>query len=126
MNIAIVGSSQLSDQQAKSARHLISRIVHSITEESSYSWFPKLISGAAVGVDSIAEGECDRAGWGSEIFPPANLRWEPNGFKDRNLKIAEACDVLYCIRAKDSKTYGSGWTADRAEEMGKPVWRFYV
>lgn len=119
MRIAIVGSSVLSDSQRESASNLIELIAYSHYECT-------LISGGAAGVDSIAEDECRQAGWDSEIYYPSLLQWEPNGYKDRNLKIAEACDVLYCIRSRESQTYGSGWTADRAEEMGKKVYRYYV
>lgn len=52
-------------------------------------------------------------------FLPKHNRWAPDGFKERNLLIAERCDVIVRIAAKDSKTYGSGWTRDQAVKMGK-------
>lgn len=54
-------------------------------------------------------------------FPPAGNTW--GEFKARNIEIAEYCDQLIAIRSLRSKTYGSGWTADYAEKIGKPVFR---
>lgn len=59
-------------------------------------------------------------------FPPKNNRWRPEGYEERNLLIARRCDKLYRVATRDSATYGSGWTADRAEQFGKPVRRFYI
>jgi hypothetical protein len=48
--------------------------------------------------------------------------WDgPGGFKERNLRIAVACDELVRIVAHGTRTYGSGWTRDRAAAMGKPT-----
>jgi len=82
------------------------------------------ISGGADGMDKLAESFADRLNIPKRIYLPENKRWAPNGFKDRNLKIATDCTHLLCIRDKTSKTYGSGWTSDRAKEMGKVVWRY--
>ena len=64
---------------------------------------------------------------GFSEYPAAVQEWDPptkNGYKARNIEIAEACDALISIRSTTSKTYGSGWTADYAEKLGKKVWRF--
>lgn len=133
MKIAVVGNAHLSENQRAHARLLIHMIVlwyePLLTGDLANGRLGDpvtLISGGAKGVDSLAEEEWTNKGWPKEIFYPKSARWEPEGYKERNLKIAEACDILYCIRAKDSKTYGSGWTADRAEEMGKQTWRYWV
>lgn len=82
-----------------------------------------VISGGAEGVDSWAEGLAREYGFSTCIYTPANPRWKPNGYEARNLRIASSCTHLIAIRCSKSKTYGSGWTSDRAEEMGKSVFR---
>ena len=47
------------------------------------------------GVDIWAEEEAAKLGVGMTIFPPRVQRWE--GYKERNLRIAEASDVVHCI-----------------------------
>jgi N-glycosidase YbiA len=54
---------------------------------------------------------------------PANLRWEPDGYKDRNAVIAADCSHLLRLRARANRTGGSAWTADRAEDLGAVVVR---
>lgn len=89
-----------------------------------------IISGGAPGIDSAAETIARRWGYSEDnaekrliIHRPKNFRWKPDGFQDRNLLIAQDCTHLLAIRCKHSATYGSGWTADRAQEMGRTVWR---
>ncbi len=85
---------------------------------------PKIIvSGGAKGIDSLAAVFAKYLGIGLIEFLPKNKRWRPEGYAARNLQIAEACTHLLVIRHRLSTTYGSGWTADRAEEMGKTVKR---
>ncbi len=93
--------------------------------ESIKSPNPVLVSGRCPkgGVDVWAEevnANVDELRWKTEIYPPKNNRWEPEGYKERNLQIAEACDILYCISRKGVWD-GGRWTADRAREMGKKV-----
>lgn len=125
MLLAVVGSTNITDRQ----RGLASIIIDGFF----YSYHPELvISGGAFGIDSLAEGRVTAWNryqiWNINFmkFLPENQRWSPHGFKDRNLKIAEECTDLLCIRTSQSTTYGSGWTADRAEEMGKTVWRVKI
>jgi predicted Rossmann fold nucleotide-binding protein DprA/Smf involved in DNA uptake len=89
-----------------------------------------VVSGGADGVDSWA---CKTAGASFGWFVangkfvehlPDNARWEPDGFKARNELVAADCTHLLRVYRPDSKTYGSGWTADRAEALGKIVRRF--
>lgn len=122
MKIAIVGSSQLIGAETDAAEKLVQLIVMANSRWSGCV----LVSGGATGIDSIAELEASLNNWQTEIYLPENNRWEPDGYKDRNMKIAEACHVLYCIRSRNSNTYGSGWTADYAEKLGRVVWRFFV
>jgi predicted Rossmann fold nucleotide-binding protein DprA/Smf involved in DNA uptake len=81
----------------------------------------EIVSGGADGVDTWAEDAADLLAIQKSIFHPAQKTWEH--FQARNLQIANYCEALVCIRSRLSKTYGSGWTADRAEALGRKVWR---
>ena len=88
-------------------------------------------SGGAPGIDSMAEEYARKCFRLPEdrifIFKPTVHRWDgPGGFKERNLLIAQQCDALVRIVSSKTKTYGSGWTRDRAAEMGKPTEDFVV
>lgn len=88
-----------------------------------------LISGGAVGIDSLAKTIGRELGYSieTETFVehlPEVRAWDPPGkigFKKRNFTIAQDCTQLLRIACKDSTTYGSGWTADKAKGLGKPV-----
>lgn len=125
MYLAVVGSTNITDKQ----RGIASVIIDGFF----FSYNPELvISGGAVGIDSLARGRV--TAWNRDQqwninfmeFLPENPRWEPNGYKERNTKIAEECTDLLCIRTQQSTTYGSGWTADLAERLGKAVWRVLI
>ena len=123
MKLAIVGSTCFTDTE------LHDQVVP-IISKWVLEWRPEaIISGGAVGVDKMA---AVAAVFFSHYldqkieliqFLPEHPRWEPEGYKDRNLKIAQECDLLLAIRSRWSRTYGSGWTADQAEQMGKEVVR---
>ena len=85
----------------------------------------KVISGCAPGIDTMTENASKRRGIPFEGFPPAKKRWF-DGFMPRNLKMAQTCTYLVRIVASNSHTYGSGWTRDRAREMGKPTEEFVI
>lgn len=125
MKLAIVGSSVLSDTQIEVAAWLISHILRADDEQPE-----EVVSGGAVGIDTIAEEAANDYLIPTKIFLPDIHRWEgtdtQKGFKARNIEIAEYCDELLCIRSEKSKTYGSGWTADYAEKLGKVVRRLKV
>lgn len=122
MKLAVVGSVDLDGPQYNAARLLI----QSILMNFQHRWHPEvtLISGGAEGIDSIAEGIADDLRMPKLIHYPEVRNWE--GFKARNILIAEDCDELVMVRSRQSKTYGSGWTADYAEKIGKRVYRYYV
>lgn len=83
-----------------------------------------VVSGGAAGIDTMAEREAERWGVPTIIYPGCQRRHRhdfQDCFAPRNLKIAETCDRLIRIAAAWSLTYGSGWTRDRAAEMGKPT-----
>lgn len=48
------------------------------------------------GIDIWAEEEAEKLGRQKMIFPPSNLQWSP-GYKERNLQIARASDILHCL-----------------------------
>jgi hypothetical protein len=116
MKRAIVGSVSLAGNDE----------AYQIINDAFSTWNPDLlISGGAAGIDSMAEEIAEENDVPTNIFLPKTNNWE-NGYKPRNLKIAKACDVLIRIVAHDSSTYGSGWTRDRAREMGKHTEEYVV
>lgn len=132
-----MGSTDLTVKQTDLAYELIAGILlfelSQVTETAI-----QVVSGGANGIDMIGEETVDDlvVNYGQlyldvpKIFRPDVHQWEDDGtkrgFKSRNLQVAEYCDKLWCIRSIQSKTYGSGWTADRAEEMGKSVNRITI
>lgn len=91
------------------------------------------------GIDIIAEQVGHELGLGHIIYPPKSKDWT-NGYKPRNLAIAKASDVVYCITVKtlpddykgmrfplcyhcrttDHVKSGGCWTVKEARKMGKP------
>lgn len=126
MKIAIVGSQgkSFNEAQERNAIELIELILSSWGPGNVPKVHTLVSGGEPTGVDRWAEDRADWDGWDKEIFHPATRDWE--GFRARNIQVAEAADVLYAIRSNSSKTYGSGWTADYAEGIGKKVHRYYV
>lgn len=118
MRLAVVGSTKINEEQEQFAKAVIQGVFMFYT--------PRLvISGGANGVDTLAANEAFLFNLDFKVHLPKVNSWE-QGYKPRNLLIAEDCTHLLCIRTKQSTTYGSGWTADRAEEMGKTVWRVTI
>lgn len=128
MRLAIVGSTKFTDRDAYAkAWDLIGAKLTELQPDA-------VISGGAEGVDWLASVYAQTMGYSLEagaakrliIHRPNNPRWAPDGYMVRNLLIAEDCTHLLAIRCKQATTYGSGWTADRAAQMGKTVWREYL
>lgn len=119
MRLALVGSTSFKASDGLEDAEAIIRWIIQLPK-----WRPsELISGGAEGIDSLTELIADELDLPMKVFHPANRCWAPHGFKERNLQIADYCDQLLAVRCKDSSTYGSGWTADRAQGLGKLVWR---
>lgn len=125
MRLAIVGSSRFAHPDAR--RYAVALIDATLARHR-----PEVIlSGGAAGVDSWAAEQAITAGYTETngrlvVHRPAHRRWQPDGYKDRNLKIVADCTHLLAIRCAAARTYGSGWTADRAEEAGRQVARRIV
>lgn len=119
MKLAIVGSTKFEKDPAG-----IEWATDWINHYLDRPFLEAVISGGAIGIDSLAARLA--RGRGIEVieFLPKQKRWAPNGFEERNLLIAQNCDELLRLAHHASTTYGSGWTADRTEEMGKPVHRY--
>ena len=78
-------------------------------------------------IDKVAVEEAAAQGIQTYEITPSTYHWAgPGGFMQRNQKIAEACVCLVRIASDTTTTYGSGWTADRAEELGKNVERYVI
>lgn len=97
-----------------------------------------LVSGGCPkgGVDIYAEIVADVLRIEKDIKYPEINQWEDQyvyvndnknvqtkliGYKSRNIEIAEACDVLYCIDPADRKWSGGRWTYSYARKLGKEV-----
>lgn len=117
MRLAIVGSTQFErDMPATEwASVLINKVLARYEPEA-------VVSGGAEGIDSLGVKLAEAAGIQVVEFLPATRNWA--GYKARNLLVAQDCTHLLCIRHRDSSTYGSGWTADQAEKLGKVVRRY--
>jgi predicted Rossmann fold nucleotide-binding protein DprA/Smf involved in DNA uptake len=117
MILAIVGSRTLTTPQIFE--------VQTICRDFICAYTPDLvISGGAEGVDSIAVYVAQDLFVPFEEFLPEGKGWL--FYKRRDAEMAEECDTLLMVRSRQSLTYGSGWTADYAESLGKPVFREYV
>lgn len=117
MKLAIVGSTRLAGNEEAL------NIIRKVLREKQPSL---VVSGGAKGIDSMAVAEAEALGIDTREFLPTLYQWAPHGFKERNLLIAMECDELVRIVSTKSTTYGSGWTRDRAKEMGKPTEEYIV
>ena len=118
MRLAIVGSIKVNEEQTLVAECIIRGFLSRLETEL-------VISGGANGIDTLATTEAAILNIPRLVHLPKENNWF-KGYKPRNLLIAQDCTHLLCIRTQQSTTYGSGWTADRAEEMGKTVWRVTI
>lgn len=120
MKLAIVGSVSLAGREDVYRR--IQDAIEALEPE-------EVISGGAVGVDTMAVEVAEMLGIPWVEFLPKKQAWlrgSPDGFQARNLRIAQSCDTLVRFAAADSRTYGSGWTRDRVLERNRPAWQVTV
>ena len=141
----------------------ITQILHQHCEITESTWdYSKviLVSGHCPrgGVDIWAEEVADELGIKKEIYPAPANQWDDKieithhnfdnasltevrqtlkGFKSRNIQIAEASDVLYCLSPKANSVCihckttghlknGGCWTLRYAEKLGKKVVRLVI
>lgn len=113
--LAVVGSTELDGEWPRAVVwHVIDLLRPTV-----------VVSGGAPGVDSLAAAAARYFRIPLDERLPDVPVWFPRngkrGFSHRNLEIAERCSALVRIVWVGSKTYGSGWTRDRARDLGKPV-----
>jgi len=92
MKIAIVGSSHLDKDEIVRAKDLIFVLGNLHIKDD-------IITGDAVGVDMLVKECIDYA----EVIYSHNERWKPDGYKERNITIAEKADFVYSIATKQLK-----------------------
>jgi hypothetical protein len=129
MRLAIVGSRELESREEVRAlvRHVIAKYRTKVRKNGDPDGEFIVISGGARGVDSMAEEEARALGVEVRVFKPSIRQWLGNGgFMHRNEEIARHCTHLVRIASGRSSTYGSGWTRDRAKELGKPTEEFVM
>ena len=92
IKLAIVGSSRASPN----AVHTIRRCIKQFVEEHPNDII-EVVSGGADGADDIGITVAEELDLQTKVFPPASNDW--NGFKARNLQIAEYADeIISCAR----------------------------
>ena len=139
--LAIVGAEEAKftkkgkAEALRTIRHLILNVADEFGEVT-------VISGACHlgGVDVWAEQVAKKLGVKFRAYPPKQLSWA-GGYRERNLQIARACDLIACIVVarypdnytgmkfsgcyhcpKDFESHvksGGCWTAKQAVKMGK-------
>lgn len=139
MRIGIVGSeaAKFTEDTCLQARDAIQALCYEYKNELT-----TIISGACHlgGIDVWAIEEAKAMGFGTIEFPPKTKQWS-GGYKQRNVEIAEASDLVCCITVKElppdykgmrfpycyhCKTNehiksGGCWTAKYAKSLGKPT-----
>ncbi len=77
-----------------------------------------VVSGGADGIDKLAVAIAEELGIPALECPAKDRSWNgANGFRARNMKISNLCTRAMRISCSRSKTYGSGFTVDRAETL---------
>ncbi len=89
MKIAIVGTSKLTEKEKHLARNAILKIIEEHGRGEIY------ISGGASGIDTEVRIMAQNNDAEIVEYHPSSNNWD--GFKMRNIGIAQACDILYCI-----------------------------
>lgn len=116
MRLVIVGS--MGKAWTISEEIIVRNLIHKIL----YDRTPTIVGSGespAGGVDIWVHEVCDRLGLPFKAFPPRARIWP--AYRERDQQMADWCTHLVRIKSVRSKTYGSGWTRDRAREQGKPT-----
>lgn len=124
--LAVVGSTSFArgGEAIRVARNIINAVISELVPD-------RVVSGGSPygGVDTWAREIAGHLGYTLENgrfveHLPRHRRWEPDGFKARNILVATGPTThLLSIRCHASRTYGAGWTADYAEAHGRIVYR---
>jgi len=115
MKLAIVGSVRLAGN----------KLAEEKIEEVLDKYKPDLvISGGAIGIDTMAKQAAEARGIEVLEYLPEQPKW--HYYKKRNIKIAQNCDRLVRIYSNLSTTYGSGWTKNYTEEIGKKTEEYQI
>ena len=134
MKVGIVGAeeSKWTKEQKKIAKEKILDIIrwhqaHIVDDEIIVDNDFALVSGHSPkgGVDIWVEEIAREMKVRMIIYPPKKFQWEPDGYKQRNILIAENSDTLYVFSPKGVWN-GGLWTANYAESLGKPVNRIEI
>jgi YspA, cpYpsA-related SLOG family len=78
-----------------------------------------VLSAGARGIDRMAATEARRRGLAVVEYMACGHDWP--AYCERDQHIAHDCDRLVHVVDRRSRTYGSGWTRDRARQLGKPT-----
>lgn len=126
MKIAIVGSSHLTKDEEKEVRKICFSILKRTSDEEII-----VISGGAKGVDTIAVNVAIKLGYQTVEFLPTKQD-DKKSYFERNMKIAKACEKLYCITTptkdkecyhhvppKDHQKTAGCWTMNQAKALGR-------
>lgn len=91
-----------------------------------------VISGGAPGSDTLGALAATELGYSENdgtliiLRPRVRQFHGEGGFRERDEQIARRCTHLLRMFCQHATTYGSGWTADRAERLGAVVVRYDV
>ena len=95
MKIAIVGSSRLDEDERDEVIHQLGVILDKHPNS-------EIITGDADGVDKIVR-EFLSPEFHVTVEKTNNKRWDNDGYKSRNIRIAQRADVVYSIATKKIK-----------------------
>lgn len=116
MRLAIVGSRQF-DKDPKAKDWAAKYIQWVLMKYKPVA----VISGGAIGIDQLAATLAAFEDIEVVEFLPKTKNWD--GYKARDILIAEDCTHLLAIIHLQSRTNGAGWTADYAQSIGKRVFK---
>ncbi len=119
MRLAIVGSRSLDGQPDAL------RVMRSVLDAYQARHAALVVvSGGAAGIDRMAAAEARLRGLPVIEHLPAGATWRD--YRVRNERIARDCDELVRIADPRSRTHGSGWTRDRARQLGRPTTEYTI
>lgn len=117
MRVAIIGSRSITD------RDKVNQIIFKFLSQANVP-IPVILSGGAVGVDSLALDYAKEHGYDYILFEPYHLldrraEFKPDFFFARNRQIVKNADCVLAIW--DTKSKGTEHTIKYAQSLNKPV-----